>query len=90
MSAGTCDEFEKYYTDSYTKVYHLALSLAGNENDAEANTPGIDLQVVEEISELRNLRDIYKLLYPQDIDKYLADRIREGIKKKEWTILNRN
>lgn len=47
-------------------------------------------QVVEEISELRNLRDIYKALHPQDIDKYLADRINEGIGKKEWTILNKD
>jgi RNA polymerase sigma-70 factor (ECF subfamily) len=61
-----------------------------SKEDAKANTPGIDLQAVGEISELRNLRDIYKVLYPQDMDKYLADRIKEGIKKKEWTILNRD
>ncbi len=61
-----------------------------SKEEIENKIPKIDLQVAGEISELRNLRDIYKVLYPQDIDKYLANRIKEGIKKKEWTILNKD
>lgn len=61
-----------------------------SKKDAKKYIPAIDLQVVEEIIKLRKLRDVYKVLYPQDMDKYLADRIKEGINKKEWTIFNRD
>lgn len=60
-----------------------------SKEDAKNQSSQIDSHALEEIRELRNLRDIYKLLYPQDMDKYLANRIKEGINKKEWTIFHK-
>ncbi|KUO73241.1 MAG: RNA polymerase subunit sigma-24 [Clostridia bacterium BRH_c25] len=53
----------------------------------EAQATELDLQALEEIRELRSLRDFYKELYAQDVDEALIKRIREGIRKKEWTII---
>lgn len=49
--------------------------------------PEINIQVKEEIIKLHTLRDIYQNLYRKTIDDTLSERIREGIKNKEWTIL---
>lgn len=47
--------------------------------------PSIAMQAREEIGRLWTLRDIYEQLYPE---QSLAQRIREGISKKEWAILS--
>lgn len=47
--------------------------------------PSIAIQAREEIGKLWTLRDLYEQLYPE---QSLAQRIREGISKKEWAILS--
>ena len=48
----------------------------------------IAVQAGEEIGKLWTLRDLYEQLYPESADESLAQRIREGIVKKEWAILS--
>jgi len=50
--------------------------------------PLINVQAREEIIKLRTLRDIYPKLYREKADESLAQRIREGIKNKEWAIFS--
>ena len=42
----------------------------------------------EDISQLRSLRDLYQDLYREEADASFAQRVREGIKKGEWTIFS--
>lgn len=48
--------------------------------------PEINVQAIKEIKQLRTLRDIYAVVYPENMDQCLAKRIKEGIQKKEWLI----
>ncbi len=50
--------------------------------------PSIFLQAKDEVIGLRTLRDFYEDLYHDKADQNFADRIREGIKKKEWRIFS--
>jgi RNA polymerase sigma-70 factor (ECF subfamily) len=50
--------------------------------------PSIDLKAKEEIIEMRTLRDTYQDLYRETAGDSLAQRIREGIKNKEWAIFS--
>lgn len=50
--------------------------------------PSIAIQTREEIGKLWTLRDLYEKLYPETADESLAQRIREGILKKEWALLS--
>lgn len=48
----------------------------------------IIIKAREEMVELRSLRYTYQNLYREIADESLAQRIREGIKKKEWAIFS--
>lgn len=48
--------------------------------------PEITIQAEKEIVILRALRHTYQSLYRETADESLAQRIREGIKNKEWAI----
>jgi len=48
----------------------------------------IDVQAREEIAKLQTLRSIYQNLYPEKVDEALAQRISQGIKRKEWNIFS--
>lgn len=50
--------------------------------------PEITIQAEKEIVKLKTLRHTYQSLYPETTDESLAQRIREGIKKKEWAIFS--
>lgn len=50
--------------------------------------PEINLQAIKEIKELKTMREIYTVLYPENTDQSLARRIKEGIQKKEWAIIS--
>lgn len=50
--------------------------------------PSIHIQAKNEIIKLRDLRDTYRNLYLETADESLAQRIREGIKNKEWKIIS--
>lgn len=46
--------------------------------------PAVMVQAKEEILKLKDLREIYQNLYQKKADKSFAERVREGIQKKEW------
>ncbi|AGK99806.1 RNA polymerase sigma factor [Desulfoscipio gibsoniae] len=50
--------------------------------------PEIIIKAREEMVELRSLRYTYQKLYRETADESLAQRIREGIKNKEWAIFS--
>jgi len=50
--------------------------------------PEIIIKAREEMVELRSLRYTYQNLYRETADESLAQRIREGIKNKEWAIIS--
>jgi len=50
--------------------------------------PDNSFEVKEEIIKLKTLRDIYQKLYRETADESLAQKIREGIKNKEWAIFS--
>lgn len=50
--------------------------------------PPMDVRAKEEIVKLQTLRDIYQDLYRDTADESLAQRIREGLKNKEWAIFS--
>ena len=66
----------------------------GLEQGWIVNTPEVQLklesnyQSVEEVRKLRMLQNIYSGLYPDKTEKDLIDRIKNGIKRKEWAILS--
>lgn len=59
-----------------------------SKQEVQQPRPEIDLQAVKEIKELKSLRDIYTVLYPENMNQSLAKRIKEGIRKKEWAIIS--
>ncbi len=50
--------------------------------------PPLAIQVKEDIISMWELRDLYRDLYPESADESLAQRIREGIRNREWTIFS--
>jgi RNA polymerase sigma-70 factor (ECF subfamily) len=56
--------------------------------DASVNPRPSATQVREEVINLRTLRDFYQDLYQDQADESFAQRIREGIKNKEWSIFS--
>ncbi len=50
--------------------------------------PPVIMQAKEEVIKLRALHNIYRNLYPERADESFAQRIREGIKNKEWAIFS--
>ncbi|MDF3001598.1 MAG: polymerase, sigma subunit, family [Bacillota bacterium] len=54
----------------------------------EPHHPEEEYQVITEIRKLKGLRLLYKSLYPQNPDDAFSERIREGIRRKEWSIIS--
>ena len=50
--------------------------------------PPIVVRAKEDIGKMMTLRDFYQDLYPERADESLAQRIREGLKNKEWMIFS--
>lgn len=50
--------------------------------------PPVAKEAREDISQLRSLRDLYQDLYREDADASFTQRLREGIKNREWTIFS--
>ncbi len=48
----------------------------------------VNTHALQEAKKLKNLKELYQTLYPDSADQALKERIREGIKKKEWQILS--
>jgi len=44
--------------------------------------------LINEVLNLRSLRELYKTLYPESDTENIAERIKSGIKKKEWEIFS--
>jgi len=58
------------------------------KQDLDNPRPEIVIQAEKDVVKLRSLRPTYHSLYPEKIDESLAQRIRKGIKNKEWTIFS--
>ncbi len=50
--------------------------------------PPVAVRAKEDIGKIKMLRDFYRDLHPERADESFAQRIREGIKNKEWTIFS--
>ncbi len=50
--------------------------------------PPVAVQAREDIRKMKTLRDFYQDLYQDTADESFAQRIREGIKNKEWSIFS--
>ena len=50
--------------------------------------PPITVRAKEDIGKMKTLRDFYQDIYQDQADESFAQRIREGIKNKEWAIFS--
>jgi RNA polymerase sigma-70 factor, ECF subfamily len=50
--------------------------------------PLVAVQARDDIRKMKTVRDIYQDLYQDKDEGSLAQRIREGIKNKEWSIFS--
>jgi RNA polymerase sigma-70 factor (ECF subfamily) len=52
--------------------------------------PGLEFTIKagEELRQLKNLRALYKAIYPDNMDALFVARIKEGIKKREWGVIS--
>ncbi len=58
------------------------------KENLDNSRPTIVIQAREEVIQLKTLRDIYRGLYPENADESFAERIRDGIKNREWAIFS--
>lgn len=58
-------------------------------NQIERNLlPEVNAKALSEVKNLKALRYIYTTLYPKEADDILSERIRKGVKNKEWSIIS--
>ncbi|MDI6705055.1 MAG: hypothetical protein QME73_02190 [Bacillota bacterium] len=58
------------------------------KEETSVKKQAVNILTLQEAKTLKNLKELYQTLYPDSADQALAERIREGIKKKEWQILS--
>ena len=59
------------------------------ENEAERNLlPEVNAKALSEVRSLKALRAVYATLYPKEADHILSERIKKGIKNREWLIIS--
>lgn len=86
-----CQYIKKSNPCSCTQWVRFALSQGWITRQALVNPRphiNINVQAKDEIVRIWTLRDFYRDMYRESSDSSLALRIREGIKKKEWSILS--
>ncbi len=84
-----CQFIKKDNPCNCKQYVRFALSQAVITKDASAGSrPPINLQARKDVLNLRTLRDFYQDLYREHADESFAERIREGIKNKEWSIFS--
>jgi RNA polymerase sigma-70 factor, ECF subfamily len=55
--------------------------------EAASAVPPLDMKALAEAGRLKALAILYASLYPDNPDEALGERIREGMRRKEWTML---
>lgn len=84
-----CQLIKKSNSCNCKQFVRFGLSRGWVSKQASASfRPAIIIQAREEINTLWTIRDFYENLYPETADESLAQRIRKGIKNKEWSILS--
>lgn len=84
-----CQLIKKTNPCSCRQWVRFGLSQGWISKDALSDPrPPIAVQAVKEVVELRTLRDLYQDLYQEAADESFAQRIKEGIQNKEWTIFS--
>jgi len=59
------------------------------ENELEGNLlPEVNAKSLSEVRSLKALRDVYTTLYPKEADDIFRERIKDGIKNNEWSIIS--
>lgn len=86
---GRCQLIDKSNTCNCRQWVRFGLAQGWiSEQALTSPPPPIAVQAREEVTELKKLRDIYQDLFQETADESFAQRIREGIKKKEWAIFS--
>jgi len=83
-----CQLINKSGTCSCRQWVRFGLSQGWFTSQAAALPHPDTMQVREEISELKALRNIYQSICQKTVDESFAKRIRDGIKNKEWVIFS--
>ncbi len=84
-----CQFIKKSNPCNCKQYVRFALSQGAISKDVFVDPrPPIILQTKKEVINLRTLRDFYQDLYQDLADESFAQRIREGIKNKEWAIFS--
>jgi RNA polymerase sigma-70 factor (ECF subfamily) len=84
-----CQYIKKSNPCNCKQYVRFALSQGLISKDAFVDPrPPIIIQAGKEVINLRILRDFYQDLYRDKADESFAQRIREGIQKKEWSIFS--
>ena len=83
-----CQLINKSGTCSCRQWVRFGLSQGWFKPHSAALPPPDTMQVREEISQLKALRDIYQSTSKNTADESFAKRIRDGIKNREWAIFS--
>ncbi len=82
-----CQLIKKSNPCNCKQFVRFGLSQGWISKEASVNPlPPITIQAKEDIRKMKTLRDFYQDLYQDKADESFAQRIREGIKNKEWAI----
>ncbi|WP_243374096.1 RNA polymerase sigma factor [Geotalea sp. SG265] len=82
-----CGLIKKSNPCSCSQWGRFGLSQGWFNSDAQVRPPVVSpARAREEIGQMKALREIYCELYPETADKAYVQRIKEGIRKKEWGI----
>ncbi len=84
-----CQLIKKTNPCTCRQFVRFGLSKGWFSKDASVNPrPPITAQARAEVIKLQTLHDLYRDLYPDRADESFAQRIREGIRNKEWVIFS--
>lgn len=80
-----CQLIKKSNPCNCSQWVRFGLSQGWISKESIANPPPmINIEIKEEVIKLKTLRTLYQGLYHQKADESLAQKIKEGIKNKEW------
>lgn len=84
-----CQLIKKSNPCNCRQFVRFGLSKGWFSKDAPINPrPPAAIQARQEVIKLQTMQDLYRDLYPDRADESFAQRIRDGIRKKEWAILS--
>lgn len=84
-----CQFIKKSNPCNCRQFVRFGLSKGWFSKDAPINArPPAAIQAREEVIKLQTMQDLYRDLYPDRADESFAQRIRDGIRNREWAILS--